>query len=182
MFSRYRRAASQRPTTLDISGSSRTTEFNPGRPNKSRRRRRPPAHTAGTEAAVQVSLGSRPPPRWRRIPPAFGRYSRCRVARPSTAIETLSTESTLIAVSRGTGSPPGSRRTSLGRCRMVVVHGAIRVRRNLGMAASRDRTGTGRRPMSGSSPNHSSPRRGVSVTWRRPRRGMTQDRPTRQAH
>ena len=99
----------------------------------------------------------------------------------STAIETLSTESRLIAVRWGTGSRPGSRRTSLGRCRTVVVQGAMSERRNLGMAASRERTSTGRRPMSESSHHHSSPRRGVSVTSRLLRCGMTQDRPTRQA-
>ena len=51
-----------------------------------------------------------------------------------------------------------SRMTSLARPRMVVVHGATRARRSRGMAASRERTTTGRRPTSGSSDHHTSPR------------------------
>jgi len=58
-------------------------------------------------------------------------------------IETLSTESRLTAQRRLIGSSPGSRTTSLGRLRIVVVQGATNVRRNLGMAASREITTTG---------------------------------------
>ena len=86
----------------------------------------------------------------------------------STLTDTLSTESRFTAVVRGTGSSPGSRRTSLGRFRTVVVQGPTRVRRSRGMAASRDRTTTGRRPTSGSSHHQSSPRRGGPLTSRQP--------------
>ncbi len=44
------------------------------------------------------------------------------------AIETLSIESRLTAERSGTGSSPGSRSTSLGRFRMLVVHGAMSAR------------------------------------------------------
>jgi hypothetical protein len=81
-----------------------------------------------------------------------------------TAIETLSTESRLTADRFGMGSSPGSRTTSLGSPRMVVVHGADSARPKCGMAASRERMTTGRRPTSGSSHHQTSPRSGVSVT------------------
>src|SRR5713101_1898341 len=100
----------------------------------------------------------------------------------STPIETLSTESRFTADRRGTGSSPGSRATSLGRPRTVVVQGAIKTRRSLGIAASRDRTTTGRRPISGSSHHHTSPRAGRAVMTRPQRRETTQGRPTHQAH
>ncbi len=77
-----------------------------------------------------------------------------------TPIETLSIESRLTADDRDTGSVSGSRTTSLGRPRMVVVHGATSALRSRGMAGSRDRMTTGLRPMSGSSAHHSSPRQG----------------------
>ena len=78
----------------------------------------------------------------------------------SAPTETLSMESRLTAVRRRTGSSPGSRMTSLARPRIVVVHGAITARRSRGIAASRDRTTTGRRPISGGSHHQSSPRKG----------------------
>lgn len=62
----------------------------------------------------------------------------------------LSTESRLTALRRTIGSSSGSRTTSLARPRIVVVHGATRARWRRGIAASRDRTTTGRRPISGS--------------------------------
>src|SRR5690625_7437299 len=40
----------------------------------------------------------------------------------------------------GIGSSPGSSSTSLAKPRMVVVHGATRVRRRLGITASRDKS------------------------------------------
>ena len=75
-----------------------------------------------------------------------------------TPMDTLATESRLTALTRGTGSTSGSSSTSLGSPRIVVVHGAMRVRPSRGMATSRLRTTTGRRPTSGSSHHHSSPR------------------------
>ena len=65
-----------------------------------------------------------------------------------------------------------------GEPRMVVVQGATRARRSRGIAASRDSTTTGRRPISGGSHHHTSPRRGRSVIAR-PLHGTTRDRPTR---
>ena len=97
----------------------------------------------------------------------------------STATETLSTESRLIAHRRGIGSSSGCKTTSLSRSRIVVVHGAMRARRSLGMAASRDRTTTGRRPMSGSSHHHTSPRDGRAVTTQRQSHEMKPDHPIR---
>lgn len=93
---------------------------------------------------------------------------------------TDSTESRFTAHVRGTGSSPGSRTTSLASPRSVVVHGAIMVRSSRGIAASRDKTTTGRRPMSGGSHHQTSPRRGWSFTGR-PRHGTTPDHPTRRA-
>jgi hypothetical protein len=98
---------------------------------------------------------------------------RSSASRPSrstrTASETLSTESRLTAERRGTGSSPGARITSLGSERIVVVHGAISARRRRGIATSRERITTGRRPISGSSHHHSSPRHGIGLTsWRQP--------------
>ena len=57
-------------------------------------------------------------------------------------------------------------------------HGAMRARRRRGIAASRDSTTTGRRPIPGSSHHHTSPRVGVVTTppWRR---GTRRGRPTR---
>lgn len=98
-----------------------------------------------------------------------------------TASDTLSTESRFTADRSGAGSSPGSKMTSLGNPRMVVVQGAINARPRRGMAASRDRTTTGRRPMWGSSHHHSSPRRGVLLTMPLPRRGTRPGRPTRRA-
>jgi hypothetical protein len=97
----------------------------------------------------------------------------------SNAVDTLSTESRLTAERSGTGSSPGSRQTSLGIPRTVVVQGAINARRRRGIAASRESTTTGRRPISASSHHHTSPRAGWFVMKRRPRCGMMPSRPTR---
>ncbi len=56
----------------------------------------------------------------------------------STPSETLSTESRLTAPTFGTGSTFGSSTTSLGRWRIVVVHGAMRARPRRGIADVRD--------------------------------------------
>ena len=96
----------------------------------------------------------------------------------STAVETDSIESRFTAQRRPIGSSPGSRMTSLGKPRMVVVHGAMSARRSRGMAASRDRTTTGRRPISGGSHHHNSPRAGVALTWPKPHFGTKRGRPT----
>jgi hypothetical protein len=82
-----------------------------------------------------------------------------------TATDTLSTESRFTAERRGTGSSLGSRTTSLARPRIVVVHGATTARRSRGMAASRDKTTTGRLPASASSHHQTSPRAGIGITW-----------------
>ena len=50
---------------------------------------------------------------------------------------------------------------------MVVVQGATSARRSRGIAASRDRTTTGRRPISANSHHHTSPRAGSALTRRR---------------
>ena len=100
----------------------------------------------------------------------------------STATDTLSTESRFTAQSRGIGSSAGSRTTSLGIPRIVVVHGATRQRRNRGMAASRDSTTTGRRPISGRSDHQTSPRLGNWIMSRRRPHGTRSGRPTRRAH
>jgi len=97
------------------------------------------------------------------------------------ATETLSRESRLTAERRGTGSESGSRTTSLGSPRIVVVHGATSVRRSRGIAASRDMTTTGRRPTSGSSHHQSSPRVGSPLMRRRPLAPTTPGRPRRRA-
>jgi hypothetical protein len=90
----------------------------------------------------------------------------------STPADTLSTESRFTAVLRLTGSLPGSRTTSLASPRIVVVHGATRARRSRGIATSRESTTTGRRPISGGSHHHNSPRIGrlglAALTWLRP--------------
>jgi hypothetical protein len=83
-----------------------------------------------------------------------------------TATETPSTESMLTTQRRGTGSSPGSRPTSLTNPRIVVVHGATSARRCRGITASRERTTTGRRPISGISHYQTSPRAGNGVTAR----------------
>ena len=82
----------------------------------------------------------------------------------STAIATLSTESRLIADLRGMGSSPGSRSTSLGNPRTVVVQGATSDLPSRGIATSRESTTTGRRPMSASSHHQISPRAGTEFT------------------
>lgn len=86
----------------------------------------------------------------------------CTNAETETETETDSTESRFTALRCPIGSSPGSSKTSLGRPRTVVVHGAISPRRSSGIAASRDNTTTGRRPMSGGSHHQSSPRLGRS--------------------
>ena len=100
-----------------------------------------------------------------------------------TATETLSTESRLIEDRRGTGSSAGSTTTSLARPRIVVVQGAMSVRLSRGMAASRESTTTGRRPTSGSSHHHTSPRagRGLTLTTLPPPLETRPDRPKHQA-
>ena len=97
------------------------------------------------------------------------------------AIETLSTASRLIADRSGIGSSPGSRRTSLARPLMVVVQGAMSARRCRGMTASRDSTTTGRRPISGISHHHISPRAGRFVTRLSRRDGRRPNLPIRLA-
>ena len=96
----------------------------------------------------------------------------------STAVETDSIESRLTAQRRPIGSSLGSRTTSLGRPRIVVVHGPTSARRSRGMAASRDRTTTGRRPISRGSHHQSSPRAGRALTRPKPRFETRRDRPT----
>lgn len=76
----------------------------------------------------------------------------------SNAVETLSNESRLTAERLGTGSSPGSSTTSLGKPRIVVVQGPTITRLNRWIAASRERTTTGRRPTSGGSHHQTSPR------------------------
>ena len=105
----------------------------------------------------------------------------CTNAETETETETDSTESRFTALRCPIGSSPGSSKTSLGRPRTVVVHGAISPRRSSGIAASRDNTTTGRRPMSGGSHHQSSPRLGRSVMSPLQRSGMKQGRPTRRA-
>lgn len=97
----------------------------------------------------------------------------------STPIATLSTESRLIADVLGMGSSPGSRSTSLGNPRTVVVHGATIDLPRRGMAASRESTTTGRRPMSASSHHQSSPRAGRGLTKLQQLLERTPDPPTR---
>jgi hypothetical protein len=96
-----------------------------------------------------------------------------------TATETLSTESRFTAERRGIGSESGSRTTSLASLRIVVVHGATRARRSRGIAASRESTTTGRRPISANSHHHSSPRAGRALTRSRPPAATMPGRPTR---
>ena len=111
---------------------------------------------------------------------------RVSASRPSrltnTAIDTLSTESRFAAERRGTGSEPGSRTTSLANPRIVVVHGATSARRSRGIAASRDSTTTGRRPISAISHHHTSPRAGSALTSPQPPAATTPGHPTRRAH
>ena len=95
--------------------------------------------------------------------------------------ETLSTESRLTAERSGIGSSAGSRTTSLASPRIVVVQGATRALLSRGMAASLDRTTTGRREISGSSHHHTSPLRGRSIKKRKLLLGRTVGRPTRRA-
>ena len=97
----------------------------------------------------------------------------------SVAIETLSTESRFTVDLLGMGSSVGSRTTSLGSPRIVVVQGAMTARRSLGIATSRESTTTGRREISGSSHHHTSPRAGSSLTTTRRPSGTTPGHPTR---
>jgi hypothetical protein len=85
----------------------------------------------------------------------------------------------LTTDARGMGSSPGSSSTSLGIPRIVVLHGPTSARRSRGIAASRDRTTTGRRPTSASSHHHTSPRGGNAVRMPRPPPGTRQGLPTR---
>jgi hypothetical protein len=111
---------------------------------------------------------------------------RVSASRPSrltkTATDTLSTESRFTADRRGMGSEPGSRTTSLASPRMVVVHGATSARRSRGIAASRDSTTTGRRPISAVSLHQGSPRAGSAFTRRRLPSAATPGHPSRRAH
>jgi len=100
----------------------------------------------------------------------------------STAVATDSIESRLTAQRRPIGSSPGLSTTSLGRPLTVVVHGATSARRSRGMAASRDRTTTGRRPIPGGSHHHTSPRNGSALTWPKPHFETKRDRPSRLRH
>jgi len=95
----------------------------------------------------------------------------------STATETLSIESRLTQERRVMGSSLGSSRTSLDNPRIVVVHGATTARRKRGMAASRDRTTTGRRPIASSSHHQISPRVGSCLTTLRQPHEMTRGHP-----
>ena len=99
----------------------------------------------------------------------------------STATDTLSTESRLTADRRRTGSSMGSRTTSLIRPRIVVVQGATSARRSRGIAASRDKTTTGRLPASASSHHHTSPRAGSVITRPQQLAETRRGRPTRPA-
>lgn len=123
-------------------------------PENDRSRRRQSEQSTATASAAQISVIRLPASRPRRS--------------ASTATDTLSTESRLTAQSRGIGSSVGSRTTSLARPRMVVVQGATKARRSRGIAASRDRTTTGRRPASGSSHHHTSPRAGSITRQQQP--------------
>jgi len=111
---------------------------------------------------------------------------RVSASRPSlltkTATDTLSTESRFTAERRGIGSESGSRTTSLESPRMVVVHGATNARRSRGIAASRDNTTTGRRPISANSHHQISPRAGSAITRRQLLAATTPSHPTRRAH
>ena len=121
-----------------------------------------PERPRGSDQPGQSTATSRAAHTWR---------IRASLRRPrrstSVAIDTLSTESRLTADRSGIGSSPGSRTTSLAKPRIVVVQGAIRARRSFGMAASRDSTTTGRRPMAARSHHHTPPRAGTGLTRRR---------------
>lgn len=95
----------------------------------------------------------------------------------SVPTETLSMESRFTADRTGIESSPASNSTSLASPRIVVVRGAIRALRSLGMAASRVSTTTGRRGISGSSHHHTSPLAGRSFTMLRPSRERRQIAP-----
>lgn len=100
----------------------------------------------------------------------------------SEPTDTLSTESRLTAERRGTGSSSTSSTTSLGSPRMFVVHGAIKARPRRGIAASRDKTMTGRREISGSSHHQTSPLDGRSFTTTPRPRGRKPGHPTHRLH
>ena len=109
-----------------------------------------PEQSTATASAAQISLM---------------RLSASRPRRStSTATDTLSTESKLTADRRGIGSSMGSRTTSLAKPRIVVVQGATSALCSRGMAASRDKTTTGRLPTSASSHHQTSPRSGSVIT------------------
>lgn len=99
----------------------------------------------------------------------------------SIASGRLSTESRFTAQRRGTGSSPGSSTTSLTKPRTFVVHGATSALRCRGIAASRESTTTGRRPIAGISHHHTSPRAGSAVTIAQPPRGTRPNRPIHRA-
>ncbi|KGN36672.1 hypothetical protein N803_04080 [Knoellia subterranea KCTC 19937] len=77
--------------------------------------------------------------------------------------ETDSTASSAATHGRGTGSLSGLSSTSLGRPRMVVVHGATSVRPNARIATVLESSTTGRRGKCGVSHHHTSPR-SIAVT------------------
>ena len=126
-----------------------------------------PEQSTATARAAQISrmrASATRPNRWTRM-----------------VIETLSIESRFTAERSGTGSSPGSSTTSLASPRMVVVQGATSARRCRGMTTSRDKTTTGRRPISAISHHQTSPRAGRAVTTLQPHFGTTPGRPTRPA-
>ncbi len=119
-------------------------------PTRTRGRFCQPEQSTATSRAVQMA----------RI-----RVSASRPSRVTNApTETLSTASRFTAERRGIGSEPGSRTTSLASPRMVVVHGATSARLSRGIAASRESTTTGRRPISAISHHQTSPRAGSALT------------------
>ncbi len=160
------------------------------RPERSSCRRSRRGQSTGAQKKVRSSgaVANRPRHAWQSTAtPKAAQISHIRASpnRPSrstsTPTETLSTESRLTADRFGTGSSPGSRSTSLASARIVVVQGATSARRSRGIAASRERTTTGRLPISGNSHHHSSPRAGVWLMRRRQPGKTTPSRPTHRA-
>ena len=137
-------------------------------PTRTRGRFCQPEQSTATSRAVQMA----------RIRVSASRPSRV----TNTPTETLSTDSRFTAERRGIGSEPGSRTTSLASPRMVVVHGATSARLSRGIAASRESTTTGRRPISAISHHQTSPRAGSALTSLQPPAATTPGHPTRRAH
>ena len=147
---------------LQVPVSFGTWRFKSSHPHSRQR-----VHATATASAAQTSS----------IRPSLRRPTRS----TSTSTATLSTESRFTADGRGIGSASGDSRTSLGSPRSVVVHGATIARLSLGIAASLERTTTGRRPMSDSSHHQTSPRAGSAFTTTPRPRETTRDPPTRPA-